>query len=102
MLLKRVICVVAVVLLTFCLMTGISSKGGVSSVENSSLSPSDSVTEENMKIKVDKDTATIDDDDSFVSKLIAGCKGTVRIKTPFGVREINKIKKVKFTDVPAQ
>uniref|UniRef100_A0A6M3IQS9 Uncharacterized protein n=1 Tax=viral metagenome TaxID=1070528 RepID=A0A6M3IQS9_9ZZZZ len=55
-----------------------------------------------MKIKVDKDTATIDDDDSFVSKLIAGCKGTVRIKTPFGVREINKIKKVKFTDVPAQ
>ena len=46
-----------------------------------------------MKIKVEKDELTIEDDNSSLSKLIAGCKGTVRIKTPFGVREINKIKK---------
>ena len=46
-------------------------------------------------MKVEKDELTIDDDDSFLSKLIAGCKGKIKIKTPFGVREIKKIKKRK-------
>ena len=51
-----------------------------------------------MQLKVDKDELTIEDDGSFLSKLIAGCKGIIRIKTPFGVREIKKIKKVKRSD----
>ena len=43
-------------------------------------------------IKVLKDEITISGDDSFVGKLIAGAKGNVKIKTPFGERTINKIK----------
>ena len=48
-----------------------------------------------MKLKVKKDKLTIEDDNSSLSKLFAGCKGKIRIRTPFGVREINKVKKVK-------
>ena len=48
-----------------------------------------------MNLKVKKDELTITDDGSFISKLIAGCKGKIRIKTPFGVRVIKKIKKVR-------
>ena len=48
-----------------------------------------------MKLTIKKDEATIKDDGSLVSKLIAGCKGKVTIKTPFGVREIKKVKKEK-------
>ena len=43
-------------------------------------------------IKVLKDEMTMSGDDSFMSKLIAGAKGNVKIKTPFGERTINKIK----------
>jgi len=45
-----------------------------------------------MRLKVNNDELTIEDDGSFVSKLIAGCKGKIKIKTPFGVREIKKVK----------
>ncbi len=48
-----------------------------------------------MKIKIDKNETTVEDDGSFVSKLIAGCRGKVTVKTPFGSREITNIKKVK-------
>lgn len=48
-----------------------------------------------MKVNINKDTATVEDDGSFVSKLITGCKGKLTIKTPFGIREINKVKKIK-------
>ena len=45
-------------------------------------------------IKVEKDTITVKgDSNDLIGKLIAGCKGKVRIKTPFGVREIKHIKK---------
>ena len=47
-------------------------------------------------IKVEKDTITVKGDkDDLLSKLIAGCKGKVTIKTPFGTREIKHIKKEK-------
>ena len=47
-------------------------------------------------IKVEKDTITVKgDSNDLVSKLISGCKGKVIIKTPFGIREIKKIKKEK-------
>ena len=47
-------------------------------------------------IKVERDTITVKgDNNDLVSKLIAGCKGKVTIKTPFGIREIKHIKKEK-------
>ncbi len=33
--------------------------------------------------------------DSFVGKLMAGCKGKIRINTPFGKREVKVVKKFK-------
>lgn len=45
-----------------------------------------------MKLKIEKDIATIEDDGSLVSKLIAGCKGKIKINTPFGKREIKNVK----------
>lgn len=41
-------------------------------------------------VKVSKDEVTVDD--SLLGKLMAGCKGHIRIKTPLGVREIHKVK----------
>lgn len=49
-----------------------------------------------LKLKVIKDEVTIEEgEDSFLGKLIEGCHGKVKIKTPFGVREIHKIKNAK-------
>lgn len=44
------------------------------------------------KMRVIGDEATIGGDGSFVEKMIAGTKGKIMIKTPFGERVINKIK----------
>ncbi len=33
--------------------------------------------------------------DSFIGKLMAGCKGKIRINTPFGKREVKLVKKFK-------
>ncbi len=44
-----------------------------------------------MDIKVDKDEITIDKT-SAIGKLIANHKGKIKIKTPFGEREITKVK----------
>ena len=48
-----------------------------------------------MKIKVLKTTVRVEDDGSFLSKLMLGCKGNIRIKTPLGDREIKKVTKMK-------
>ncbi len=45
-----------------------------------------------LNLKVLKDEITISGDDSFLGKLIAGTKGNVKVKTPFGERTINKVK----------
>ena len=48
------------------------------------------------KLTLDKDTATVDDDGSFMSALIAGCKGKLIIKNPLmkgGKREFKNVKK---------
>ncbi len=41
-------------------------------------------------VNVSKDEVTVDD--SLLGKLMAGTKGHIRIKTPFGEREIHKVK----------
>jgi len=47
-----------------------------------------------LKLKVDKDEVTIEEgEDSFLGKLIAGTRGKIKVKTPFGEREIKKVKK---------
>lgn len=45
------------------------------------------------KVRVEKDEVTVDD--SLVGKLMAGTKGRIRIHTPFGDREIHKVKNSK-------
>lgn len=48
---------------------------------------------ERVKLNISKSIGTVEaDESSFLSKLIAGCKGKVTINTPFGKREIQKIK----------
>lgn len=46
-----------------------------------------------MKIIIKKNEAKIENDGSIASQFIAGCKGKVKIKTPFGEREIGKVEK---------
>ena len=41
-------------------------------------------------VRVEKDEVTVDD--SLLGKLMAGTKGRIKIKSPFGVREIHKVK----------
>ena len=48
-----------------------------------------------LKLKVKKNEAILEGGDSFLEKLIAGTKGKVRIKTPFGQREVKIVKKFK-------
>ena len=48
-----------------------------------------------MRIKVNKDTAEIEDDGSLISKLLAGTRGKIKIKTPLGEREIKTVKNKK-------
>ena len=49
-----------------------------------------------LKLKVDKDEVTIEEgEDSLLGKLLAGAKGKVKINTPFGKREIHKVKNSK-------
>ena len=38
-------------------------------------------------------------DDSFIGKLMAGCKGKIKINTPFGKREVKVVKKFKSEKV---
>ena len=45
------------------------------------------------KVNVKGDEVTVDD--SLLGKLMAGTKGHIKIKTPFGVREIHKVKDLK-------
>jgi len=46
-----------------------------------------------LKLKLNKDELDIEEgEDSFLGKMLAGAKGKVKIKTPFGEREIHKIK----------
>ena len=45
------------------------------------------------KVNVRGDEVTVDD--SLLGKLMAGTKGHIKIKTPFGVREIHKVKDLK-------
>ena len=49
-----------------------------------------------VKIHIDKDTATVEDDGSLVSALIAGCRGKVIVKHPLlkgGRQEFKNVKK---------
>ena len=49
-------------------------------------------------IHINKNKATVDDDNSLASALIAGCKGKLIIKNPLlkgGKREFKNVKKVK-------
>lgn len=49
-----------------------------------------------LKLKVIEDEVTIEEgEDSLLGKLIAGCQGKVKIKTPFGEREIHRVKNAK-------
>ena len=41
-------------------------------------------------VRVEKDTVTVDD--SLLGKLMAGTRGKIKIKTPFGERIIYKVK----------
>jgi len=43
-------------------------------------------------IKVLGDEITISGESDFLSKLIAGAKKNIKVKTPFGERTINKVK----------
>lgn len=45
------------------------------------------------KVTINKDTITVEGD-SLLSKALAGCKGKIKLKTPFGEREL-KIDKTK-------
>jgi len=47
-----------------------------------------------MKLKIEKDELTLEDD-SFLNQLIDGCQGDIIIKTPFAKGGKLKIKKVK-------
>ena len=49
-----------------------------------------------MKIKLSKDEATVEDDNSLITAMFMGCKKKIKIKTPYGTREIKKVKKEKF------
>lgn len=48
------------------------------------------------KLKIKKKEVIIEEgEDSFVGKLMAGCTGKIKIKTPFGKREVRLVKKFK-------
>jgi len=47
------------------------------------------------KIEIKNDTAIIDDGDTFLGKLMAGCEGKIIIRSPYikgGQREIKSVK----------
>jgi len=48
---------------------------------------------ERANIRIEKDEVTVDD--STLGRLMAGCKGKIKIKTPFGERVISKVKNKK-------
>lgn len=48
-----------------------------------------------MKIRVQGNEAIIDGDEGFASSLIKGCKGKLKVKSPFGKREVNLVDKFK-------
>ena len=51
---------------------------------------------EKLRLKVNKDEVTIlEGENSTLGKLIAGAKGNVTIKTPFGIRVIKSFKNSK-------
>ncbi len=52
--------------------------------------------EKAVKLKFKKNEVKIEEgEDSFVGKLMAGCKGKIKINTPFGKREVKVVKKFK-------
>lgn len=44
------------------------------------------------KITIEKNTATVEGGGS-VAKLLMGCKGKIKVKTPYGEREIKVVEK---------
>ncbi len=52
--------------------------------------------EKPVKLKFKKNEVKIEEGgNSFVGKLMAGCKGKIKINTPFGKREVKLVKKFK-------
>ncbi len=52
--------------------------------------------EKSVKLKFKKNEVIITEGaDSTMGKLIAGCKGKIKINTPFGKREVKLVKKFK-------
>ena len=46
-----------------------------------------------LRLKVSKDEVTIEEgENTFLGKLMEGCKKHITISTPFGKREIHKVK----------
>ncbi|KKM81960.1 hypothetical protein LCGC14_1324540 [marine sediment metagenome] len=49
-----------------------------------------------LKLKFKEDTVTIlEGEDTTEGKMLTGVKGSIRLKTPFGDREINRVKNKK-------
>ena len=49
-----------------------------------------------IKLKLKKNEVKIEEgEDSFVGKMMAGCKGNININTPFGKRKVKLVKKFK-------
>ncbi len=49
-----------------------------------------------IKLNIKDDEVKVEEgDDSFVGKLMEGCKGKIKINTPFGKREVKLVKRFK-------
>jgi len=53
-----------------------------------------------LKLNIQGNEAVIEGEDSVVAKFIAGTKGKITIKTPFGTREVKIVKEHKIKEVP--
>jgi len=47
------------------------------------------------KLNIKGNEVKVEGGDSFMGKLMAGCKGKIKINTPFGKREVKVVKKFK-------
>lgn len=48
-----------------------------------------------MKLKIQGNEAIIEGEEGFAASLMKGCKGNVKINTPFGKREVKLVEKFK-------
>lgn len=48
-----------------------------------------------MKFKIQGNEAIIEGEDGFASSLVRGCKGKIKINTPFGRREVKLVREFK-------